>query len=494
MVKYRYRKQRVDLPIRKIDSNIVALTSYYGKTFVTRGRKKTDDYGYWINSEIMASYLNPESKVITDVLGADVFDSTAITPRAYSAISETIKSFNCKGYSCNFDYKYRLELFGNDTIKKFEKHGSVVFGISKLNDYLVLDQNNTVYVTKGDNLDVLGTIESFLSVDSMGAPVEYTEVGVFGKDIPVGVVLAYYMGFETLLKLLKVTPRRVMAHTRLNLLPNEWVIQFSDESLVFNKEDKLASMVLAGFNAYHKTIKLFSVYSFDKKGVYLNLLESNGLSTRYLRELDLMNKLFVDPITKDILLDMKEPITLTGLLLRSNELLLTDAHPDALDPKYMRIRGYERLSGAVYAELVQSIRYHEGRLGKGNAVIELNPWAVWKRISEDPSKSQVNEINPVESLKETEAVTYAGNGGRNKRSMVKSTRSYHSNDMGTISESTVDSSDVAINIFTSADPQFDSLRGTSRRYEIGKSGVTALMSTSALLSPGSNHDDSKRVF
>ena len=61
--------------------------------------------------------------------------------------------------------------------------------------------------------------------------------------------------------------------------------------------------------------------------------------------------------------------------------------------------------------------------------------------------------------------------------------------MGVISESTVDSSDVAINVFTSANPQFNSLRGTSKDYSFEKDGAAALLSTTALVSPGSTKDD-----
>ncbi len=488
-IRYRLRKQRGDVPIRKIDSNEVALTSYYGKTFVTRGRRKIDDYGHWLISSITASYLNQEDKTITDLTNGEVFDQLAKTPRAFSAISNQIKTIECRGFSLHFDYKQKDNLYSQEDIKELEKHGSVILGKNKNNDILVLDQNNTVYIYKDKTLTVFGSIEYFFNLDSLSAPVEYAEVGIFAKDVPVGFVLAYFLGLEKLMKLLKVKPRRVLANSRVNLTSTEWALKFSDETLVFSREDRLASLILGGLDQYHKSIKMFSVYSFDKKGVYLNILESNGLTTRYLREMELMNKMFIDPITKDILVDMKEPTTFQGLLMRSCELLLNDQHPDALDPKYMRIKGYERIAGSIYTELIQSLRYHDGRLSKSNTAIELNPYAVWKRISEDPSKAQVNEINPVEQLKELEAVTYAGTGGRSKRSMVKSTRSFHENDMGTISESTVDSSDVGINIFTSADPQFDSLRGTSRKYNVNKDGTTALVSTSALLAPGSDTDD-----
>lgn len=488
-IKYKMRKQRGDLPIRKINPSKVALTSYYGKVFVLRSLKKSDDYGYWLQCRFMEKILDKGQQDIKDVSLSMVFDNELHAPRTHGALSNFVKSFTCKGYVFLLDHKELLKEYPPKAVSIYEKNGSILIGRNPMGQYLILDKNNTLYIADGNKLTPYGSIETFIGLRVEGAPVEFASLNVYGKSIPIGIILGMQMGFEKLMRLLKVQPRRVPTGSRLNLSLEEYAITFSDESLVFSRDDHFASMILSGFNEYAKALKLFSVYSFNKRGVYVNLLESNGLGVRYVREIDLMYSMFIDPITKDLLTEMKEPVTFQGLLLRSCELLLNDQHPHELDPAYMRIKGYERFSGAVYTELVQSLRVHNGRMGKSNVAIEMNPYAVWKRISEDPAKSQVNEINPVEALKQSEAVTFAGTGGRSKQSMTKHTREYHPNDMGTISESTVDSSDVAINIYTSADPQFTSLRGMSKRYKIGETGATALLSTSALLAPASDRDD-----
>lgn len=492
-VLYRLRKQRGDLPIRKINPSRVALTSYYGKVFVARSIKKADDYSYWLQCKFTEKILDKTNTDIADVSLSDVFDNELHAPRTYGAFSRFVKSFTCKNFVFLFDRKELVNTYPPKVLAKYEKNDSLVIAQSASGQYLVIDKDNTLYVAEGNALTPYGSVEAFIGLPVAGIPVEFASLNVYGKTIPIGVILGLQIGFEKLLRLLKVQPRRVPTGSRLNLALDEYAITFSDESLIFSRDDRFASMILAGFNDYAKALKLFSVHSFGKRGVYVNLLETAGLGVRYVREIDLMYSMFVDPITKDLLVEMKEPVTFQGLLLRSCELLLNDQHPHELDPAYMRIKGYERMAGAVYTELVQSLRAHNGRLGKSNVPIEMNPYAVWKRISEDPAKSQVSEINPVEALKQTEAVTYAGAGGRSKQSMTKHTREYHPNDMGTISESTVDSSDVAINIFTSADPQFTSLRGMSKRYKLGETGATALLSTSALLSPASDRDDPKRV-
>lgn len=506
-IKYRMRKQRGDLPIRKIAPDRVALTSYYGKVFVSRSEKKVNDYGTWLCNNVMAMGLDAADTVVTKLHPGNVFDSDLAAPRLYSALAMNFREFCLtpmhlpevlKGrvaFDLNFDHTKREALYGAEAIKTFEKDGAILVGRSAkdVSYVLVMDKNGMLYIGHQGKLLDIGSMEQLLGLESSKAPVEFAEMKVLGRNIPVAIILGYEIGLEKLMALLHVTSRRVPAGARVNLEDWEYSIVFSDETLVFSKEDREAAIVLAGFNEFHRTIRNYSVYEFDKRGVYLNVLESGGTSTRYLREIDLIYQMFVDPITRDLLIEMKEPTEFRGLLLRSCDMLLVDQHPSELDPAFMRIKGYERMAGAVYSELVKSIRAHNGRVGKSRLPIDLNPYAVWKSISQDPAVAQVSDINPIQNLKETEAVTYSGTGGRSSRSMTKHTRAYHENDMGTISESTVDSSDVAINTYTSADPQFTSLRGMSRRYKIGETGPTALLSTSALVSPGSDRDDPKRV-
>jgi hypothetical protein len=503
--RYRIRKQKGDMPIRKIAPDRVALTSYYGKVFVSRSEKRVNDRAQWLRNAIMAMGLDNENTTVVNLHPGDVFDNLFEAPRLYSSMSMGFRGFTVdsahfpKKLNFLFDHSKRDKLYGPDVVKALEVGGRLVCGQAEGGEYIVMDREGDFFLaTLKDGVslvtgDAIPPLEELLDLEAKKAPVEFAELKVLGRTIPLAVVLGYQMGLEKLMRALKVTARRVNAGQRLNLQDNEYAIAFSDETLIFPRDNTFAAMILGGFNEFHRQIRNYSVFEFDRRGVYLNILEGNGRSERYLREIDLMYQMFIDPITREILQGMKEPLTFQGLLVRSVEMLLSDTHPDELDPKYMRIKGYERMAGAVYAELIRAIRIHNGRPGKNKHPIDLNPYAVWTAIQTDPAKNQVSDINPVENLKDVEAVTFSGTGGRGSRSMTKRTRQYHRNDMGTISESTKDSSDVAINTYLSADPQFNSLRGTSNPYEIGVTGATALLSTAALLSPGSDRDDAKRV-
>ncbi len=508
-VKYRMRKQRRDLPIRKVAPARVALTSYYGKLFISRSDKRVNDFSIWLNNQLMAIGLDESDKRITELKPAPVFDNLFEAPRTYSSIAMEFKSFAIDPvvrprmtglgypYVFNFDHTKREELYTPQILKKYEVDGMIVVGKDGAGNFLMMDENGTIYTSHPGSADdatiPLGSLDYLLGLDTVKAPVDCTVMKVLGRVIPLGVILGYEMGLTALMGMLGVTPRRVEARGRLNLAANEYALVFEDETLIFSRDDREAALILGGFGEYHRAIRGFSVHEFDKRDVYWNILETEGSSTRHLREIDLLYQLYIDPITRDLLIEMKEPTTFRGLLMRANELLLTDHHPDELDSAFLRTVGYERMAGAVYSEITRAIRQHAGKPGREKHPIDLHPYAVWKNISQDASKSQVSDINPIQNLKEMEAITYGGTGGRGSRSMTKHTRIYHRNDMGTISESTVDSSDVAINTFSSADPLFTSLRGISKRYKVGESGATSLLSTSALLSVGSDRDDPKRV-
>jgi hypothetical protein len=435
-------------------------------------------------------------------------DNTAKVPRLYSIIASAFNSFTlttsalsgAQGhltFNMSFDHTKREELFGKDAIAQHEHNGNIIAGVSatKTHYFLIGKAGECTLVgptLTGEHEVRQFAFEQLIGLDRMKAPVDVAVMKVAGTAIPLGVILAYEMGLEPMLALLKSKVRRVPAGTRLNMGLNEEAVIFADESIVFDKNDQLTGLLLGGFNEYHRHIRRYNVHLFNQKEVYLNVLEADGLGVRYIREMNLFYQMFIDPITHDLLVEMKMPTDMRALLVVAATMLTTDDHPDELDGAYMRLRGYERMAGAVYTEMVRSIRQHNGSAGKSRSALNMDPFAVFTAIQTDPSKAQVNEINPIQNLKEQEAVTYNGVGGRNSRTMTKGTRTYHKNDMGLISSDTVDSSDVAINTYTSADPQFTSLRGLTRPYteEMGK---TALLSTAVLLAPGTSNDDMKRA-
>lgn len=502
-VRYRLRKQRGDMPIRKLSPEKVALTSYYAKVFVSRSDKQVHNYPDWLCNQIAARGMDPTNETVTHLMVSNVFSSENHTPRVYSILAHRFRSFDLPGRHFSFflDYPNRIAQYGEERVKAAEAAGMTVIGElqiysrSKGPDHkplIVIDKNDVLYAVEGDDIDVLGTFESLLELDRSRAPNEVAVVKIFSKMIPVGIFLAYQMGLTKLFEVLGVTPRRVPSGERVNLGDDEYMLLFQDETLVFPKEHRLASLILNGIGQYSNATSNYPVHLFDRRDIYLNVLEQAQIGQRWLREMDLMVDMFVDPITKELLTTMGEPTDFIGLVIRASEMLMTDWSPAETDMAHMRIKGYERMAGAVYSELVNAVRQQRSR-SSSSAQIEMSPYAIWQAVVQDSAVKLVEDSNPVHNLKEKEEVTYSGTGGRNSRSMVSNTRAFHKNDMGVISEATKDSADVAITTFMTADPNLKDLRGVTGRYEAGNLGAASLLSTSALLAPAADRDDPKRV-
>lgn len=492
-VKYYLRKQVGDLPIRKVAPNKVTLTSYYGKLFITRSEKKANDYGEWLRNNIMVKGLAGNDERVTSIHPLNVFDREFDCPRLYSALAMGFREFTTPEFTFMLDHRMRDGAFGKENVERLEKDGARLIAYNSKREYLLVDKMDALYKVVGDTLEEYPSIEEALGLPLEKAPIDFAEIKVMGRTVPLAFVLGYELGLTQLCRLLKVQPRIVPAGQRLNLQAGEYPLIFQDETWVFTQDNKLATMVIAGMMEFSRNLRDYGSHEFDKRDVYLNLLEADGPAARYLREIDLLYQMFIDPITRDLLVKMKEPTDFRGLLIRAAQMILLDQHPDELDPKYMRVKGYERMAGAVYRELVGALRVHAGRPGKSKQPIELKPFAVWTAIQTDPAKGLVKDINPIQNLKEREAMTFSGTGGRGGRSMTRPTRIYHPNSKGVTSEGTVDSGDVGINVYTSADPQFNSVRGTANPYVDGQTGATALLSTSALVSPGIDGDDLRRA-
>lgn len=492
--KYAKRIVRRDISIRKIASNKVTMTSYYGKYSMVRARKATNDYGQWIVNEVMSIGFTPENDRISDVRTANVFLIDFKSPRSISSLSKQIREFTVttddgEKFVFNLDFTKTYDTFNKDIVQPWIDKGFMPVAKSNKN-HLIYFEGDSFYLIHGETIKPLGDLETILQLDVESAPVEYAELKIAGKFIPVGMILAYDYGLTELIRRLKVQTRRVPVGTRVNLQPDEASITFSDETLVFNKSDKLAMLLLGGFHEFKRVIRGFSITDFDNKGVYQNVFDSTGGGTRVLREIDLARKMFVDPMSKDVLVKKKMPTEFMGLLVHGAELLIDDMHREEFDAAEQRFVGYETVAGAIYTELVKSIKIHNARPGKSRYPLELKPFAIWQNLAQDQSVVTVKDINPIANLRTREEVTYTGNGGRSKDTMNAESRAFGKNDVGVISEASKDSGDVGINTYLASNPLLTDTMGIPLAPDKkGDIPLTSIFSSALLVAPGSEHDD-----
>lgn len=486
---YRMRRQHCDLPVRKVKHNEVAMTSYFSKMFVKRSERANFDYRLWLGNQVVAKGVNQADEDITSIILGDKTRMDIEAPRAFTAISARTSYFVCKGFEFNFDYDNIPEWFQGVEIKSGVP---IARELGKKNSYLVLGEDGEVIHVTASGSEPMGPIEHVLGIKN-DPPVDMVEVGLLGKNIPLGLILAYEAGLGNMLKTLKVNYRTVKRGSPLKLTKDEFAVRFEDESLIFSRREPVNALLFSGFNRFHREIKMFSRYDFDKKDAYGALFDMIKVGSRKLREVDFMMKMWIDPVTMTYLEDKQLPTDMFNLFIYATSLLVNDKHSDQTDIAEMRDRGYERIAGMVYSEMVKSLRGYRSRPNSANATVNMNPFEVWMNILQDQTVLQIEQSNPIQSLKDAEVAVYRGAGGRDARSMTAPARKFHRNAIGVVSEANVDNGDVGTITYSSADPNYDTVRGTSTRIDPNDPQTAQVFSTSFLLAPGADMDDPKRI-
>lgn len=488
---YNLRAQRKDLPIRKVSDDKVALTSYYSKLSVTKADRKTFNLEAFYHTQLNAKIID---KDIIHVEYSNRINTELDVPTEYHHVASRFKRFeliNDKiSYHCCFDYNERKSLINNDDKRLLEleaRIGGTLFAKDKQNLYFISKVDNMVYSNNQSYQPK--PLYEFLSIEKE-PPLEMAEIKVFSNSIPLVFLLGYYKGLSGLLKLLNVRPRKAYRGQRLTLASTEYAIKFADEVWIFDRRDTKASIILSGFNHYKRYIEDYSANQFDNKDTFISILSDTGLTMQVENEFKLMEMLWVDEITKQLLVQMNEPTDFVDLLFRAAELLTIPYSRAEVNMDDMIIAGYQRIAGQIYKQLAGNIKtMMNNRSILAKKRFDMPPTHILQTIMKDPSVSLVDDINPIHNLKEHENITFGGDGGRSRRSMVLRTRTYSRSDLGVISEATVDSADVAVTTFLSANPALTTTLGNSERIDTKNTSAAELLSTTSNLYVASTRDD-----
>ena len=272
--------------------------------------------------------------------------------------------------------------------------------------------------------------------------------------------------------------------------PNDITIKFADRTIWINRYPLAHSLIVAGLEAFDLT--MHTLAEFESKDVYFQLLQEKKCSANYLKGIDAFFETFIDNMTFSTLKMMKEPTTVKDLLLRCATLLSTLDYRPPSSRMNFRIRGYEQFNAILYNEMARQYAAYKSRRGKANT-FSINPDAVFLRIIQNASMVPSESVNPLQDIKETSYMTYAGVGGRTADSFVITDRKYSADDIGIISEATVDNQKVGINAQLSMDPGIMNTMGVLEPKPLEELKPANVLSAHALVFPFSTHDDSKRI-
>lgn len=487
---YRLRKTKQDLPIRKISETRVALTSNYGKFFISRSTLVAYDTDAYVVNHIRKDYLSGEGFVTKIIPGNKRLNTRTGLPNLYYSIASVFDKVVTKDFTLVLNDKELHSIVKDSVIKTIDSRHRVCTGFMNDNQNVIgMDQggnlwNETTNTKIGNLIDLLG-----ISPDKV--PRQFSNIMIMGKAIPFGVVMSYYIGLTNLIGLTKTKYKLIPNNKRYKeSKPSEVSIRFEDYRLVLDLDTTEKKLIFNGFNFFKDFIKGYKLSVFDNKDVYLPMIESKGFALYHIKEMDNLKKLFLDSITKSVLLEMNEPTEYIPLIMRANQMLSDYGYPDINDPTYSRLRGYDRVPGLIYRSLTESIR--EANMGNrgGLKKIEMSRYKVWNMITQDQSHQSREAINPVSYIKEDETVTLTGIDGLSTQAVPKEMRRYHYKDTGLFTESTSDSKNVAIASNVSPYFKVKNIRGTIEdNFNEVEENPGKVLSTPVQVSPFSEYDD-----
>lgn len=268
--------------------------------------------------------------------------------------------------------------------------------------------------------------------------------------------------------------------------PGDIAIRFADRTLWFNRYPLEKSLIVCGLEYFD--CSQYSLADFESKDIYYQLLVDKNMSTNYLKGISSFFDLFVDGMTYEVLRKMHEPTTFRDLLIRSAQLLSTTDFLPPSSKENHRIRGFEQLNAIIYNEMSRQLAAYQAKRGKAN-VFTINPDAVFLRVISNASLVASEGANPLQCVKEATYMTYAGIGGRSADSFVLRDRAYSPDDIGIISEATVDNQKVAINAQLSMNSGIVDTIGTLETKNIKDLQPADVLSNTALVFPFSTMDD-----
>lgn len=497
---YRMRKQRSETPIRKINARRVALSSYYGKLFIDKAYRRNYQFGSWYLRNL---YKNPDVENIVE--GETSYPDIKVN-NLYGMLSKSIKSFIYNNYLFRFDYMSRSFDLPEDKVKDLEMNG-IIIGKSVFTeeDYLVMN-NETYQIYKCNSrtgaMDPWITFEEIIGVESLDeGPIEFASMKINGDYVPVVVLLSYYIGLEKLLKALNIKyfvdkhdedskeKKKLWDKDELKKMKK---INFMDSTLYFQRDHGIGDMVLGGLTST-KAIRETLYSSWNSRAAFPSVYANLELSPSTQVEINVMENMFIDPMTLSLLKSMKEPETFKGLVLKAAELLVNDNYKHPNDVSGQVVKGYERLNGMLYRSLTRAMVKTEIESIFSNSRLTLDPYDVMKMIKDDSTTVNVDDLNPLATIKQSEDLSYLGMFGRDVITMVKKTRSIHPSEIGIVSEAVKDNGQVGVTAYLTADPNITNMRGSVEGIDASKEGWGKLFSTAGLLTQWGNTDDMKRL-
>jgi len=497
---YTIDKQDFPIPILKINTKTVIITSNYNKITVARYDTKSLVDVIALR-KLIDRQVNPDGSNKYVRVGKNTnANMKYVSTIEFDEFAKIWYSFDIPEMDAHFCFNR------NDCLKKwqFVTVNDHEFCCGMIGKTPVVIDSDTARTRSGKTLTqvIVECLPDFLQQEfyktKPGKTSMYATIKI-GGTVPLGVAIAAWEGISSLLKTSGVEYKFVEPRFKD---PNYIIYPFKDRALAI-KNTILGQLVFNGF--FRLNTKAYNFADFD-----ISILESNSIYV------DLFNQhffsqysqlttfityynFFVDAITADVCNHYNMPNTLPGLLIYAANLLCDNTYKNEFDSSLYRVRSSEVIPAMIHYHLAVEMSKYNNRTGSRSrkSKFQFNPNCIIQELINLETCNQISALNPMIELHARETISTKGfRGVNNTRSYSEERRSYNDSMIGKMAMSSPNSGNVGMQRQTTGDPKIESVRGYTSTDTVDNHTFTdmQLASFSELCTPGTvSRDDAIRV-
>lgn len=453
-------KQNFFLPVVKIREGVVHIVTNENKMILERVENRT------ISSVTRLNKLleNSEALKFFKTGNAYPLNGEYITTVEYDELSKVIVSFNRP--NCEI-------LFSQTAVAEYAEKNNIDLTKYK-NKMLIGYENGKPIFIDFDTQETYGG-EQIIDIIIRNLPEEfqgefrsirmpkrmmYAKVTTMRKDIPVGVLIGYWDGIQTLMEKAGISYRLSEKYPN-DLLPSEGVLRFQDCYLIY-KEDVPKQLLMNGFRILDTT--QYKLIDYNTHDPYLEYF------TKVYGKMSIGNALMntkdftIDPITKEILETLSLPTDISELMIYAVKLMGDSRYKMEFDQSISRVRSNEIVAGILYDAIAKQYTTYRNSNGKNKLSIKRD--IVIKNLLGLKTVEDSSTLNPVLELERTHTVLQKGWRGINlDEAYTIGKRSYDKSMIGVIGPTTSPDGSVGVQRVLSMEPQIDTVRGFTKQTD-----------------------------
>ena len=496
---YNIGKQDFPIPILKINKKTVMLTSNYNKITCERYDTKS-----LVDLGMLVKVINK----FDDANGNNKFVKVGNSSSTNSRFVSTIEYDEYASRWLRFtNREAKLDLIFNRVLclknYSFVSVNANEFCCGMLDQVPIVINTDTGLTRSGETITdiILRTLpENMLAEYRKQKPGKmsmYTQITI-GVTVPLGVAIAAWEGFTTLLK---KSGAKYQYVDKTFTSTKHFVIPFKDKSVAI--ESTIQNQLL--FNGFYRiNTKGYMSTDFETPIMNPNSVFVDIFNQLFFKQYSQLTtfvtyyNFFVDAITKDVCNHYHIPDDISGMLIYASNLLADNNHTSENNAALYRIRSTEIIPAIIHFRLAFAISKYNNAIGSKTRShnIVFNPNEVINELLAVPNVEPVSALNPMIEMHSKEVITKKGFKGVNsERSYTQQKRTYEDSMIGKVAMSSPNSANVGIARQLVADPKIESVRGYTSTDGIEKDyNDFQLASYSELMTPGTvSRDDAIRT-